>query len=281
MFDREAIEALAESQAIDAANNAIGYAFGVADGEKARGLVALPSDHQVHDLEKHLPLRRRARGSMTTPDLAGFASYVTTHGERGCSVFVNTKLMRAIAVLNLGMPDAPGHADNIAVFDPPQLAAWRAMLKIAGDAVSQKALAEWLEDWASHINCFDEHGNHVAAAHAVAAVRKITIENLRRLESTQGQLSEQRSAFESVGAKDTDKLPVTVSFTAEPHVGFDTRTVSMRLSILTGGDKPALRLRIVNAEQMEQDIADELARRVTDAIGDATPVYLGGYAADR
>lgn len=277
MFDREAIEVLQEGCAIDEANNALS---GSADSFH---VVALPSDYQTHDLEQYLPNRRRMRGTMTTPSLASFANYTQEHAEHGATVFIDSESMKASAVLNLGMPDAPGHADNRALLAPHKTAAYEALSKIQGSPRGQKDVAEFLEDWVGHIECFRE-SELVAPNKAIAAIRSVTIEALRKLENTEQQLSASRSTFESVSATSTHPLPTTIYFKCLAYADLSERTFVLRLGVLTSNDKPSIVLRIAKLEEHQEDMAQELATRIIDAVatdGNEISVLVGSYAAAR
>ena len=87
MLDREAIQELAQSEAIAAAQVAVDAALG--DG-KTHGIAALPEHWLIHDLEERLPLRRRARGTMSTARLVDFAAYVDALRQDGAAAFVQS-----------------------------------------------------------------------------------------------------------------------------------------------------------------------------------------------
>lgn len=270
MFTKEAIQELTKAQAISAAAEA------VTNHEEA--LVALPTDFALHDLEKYMDTRRRARGVMNTPNVIDFAKYVTDNKEAGAAVFIQQDSMTAIAVLNLGTPDAPGHADNLAKLAPKKTAAYSALKGVAtGVAHKQQTVAEFLEDWPGQVQCFNDEGV-ISPAKAIAAVRKITIESLKKLESAEAQLSASRSAFESVQATSTEPLPTTIYFKTIPFHGLEERNFVLRLGVVTSGDKPAVTLRIVNQEQHDEDMAVELASLVSSAVTDL-PVLIGDYTA--
>lgn len=277
MISKEAIEALCKAEAITAATKAVL----AAESDSVATVVALPNDFKLHDIETHLQLRRRARGKMSTSVLADFAAYAKTHSEAGASVLVNPKRMVATAVLNLGTPDAPGHADNLAVLQYERTAAYRALLLIAnGVGQKQATVAEFLEDWPGLIQCFDGNAQ-LTPPRAIAAIRKISIESMKKLESSAQQLSESRSAFEEIQAKSggADPLPTTIYFNCAPYQGLQERQFVMRLSILTGGSTPAIALRIAKEEEHEEEMAEEMATQVREALADIdTPVYLGDYA---
>lgn len=273
MFTKEAIQELSKAQAISAASNALAH---VNDSDLAT--VALPNDFNVHDFEKFLLVRRRARGIMVTSNAPDFASYVDKHAEIGVCIFIQQDKMTAVAVLNMGTPAAPGHTDNTATLAPKKTAAYTALKSIAtGTGCTQQKMAEFLEDWPTQITCFNDAGV-ITPPKAIAAIRKITIENLKKRENSEAQLSASKSAFESVTATSTEPLPTTIYFRTVPFHGLQAREFVLRLGILSGGDKPAVNLRIINQEQHDEDMAVELAELVKAAITDL-PVLIGEYAA--
>lgn len=272
MFDKEAIEALQHGSGIREARSAVNAAF---EGD---GFVALPNHFQKHDLEAWLRHRRRARGVMTTNALKDFAAYTKAHSEAGASVFVNANDMTAIAVLNLGTPDIPGHADNSAKLQQRKTAAYQALIAHAsGKPLTQTVAAEFLEDWPELIECFNDAGP-IKLPKAIGAIRKLTIEAMRKLESSEQSLGASKSAFESVQATSADPIPTTIYFQCLPYQDLPERLFVLRLGVQTGGDKPAIVLRIVKAEQHAEEMANELADLVRDSLGGTLPVMIGEYA---
>lgn len=275
MFDKEAIQALSKADAINAAVNALDSAINGGDGA-----AALPEDFRIHDFEGYMPTRRRARGVMTTEALGDFATYTAAHAEAGATVFVDQNAMRATAVLNLGTPEKPGHADNCARYAPPYLAAYGAMLQLNGRPLSQQDAAEFLEDWPGYWSAIHDGEAMSNPGAVIAAVRNITIEALRKAESSVGQLSASNSLIDQIKATSgANKLPTHIYFKCVPYIGFNDRMFVLRLSIHTGEKAPSLKLRIVNREQHLEELGQELAEKVRQAIGDTLPVHLGAYTA--
>lgn len=272
MFDASAIKELGQSEAIKAANESVTNA-----AENAH-IVGLTNDFSLHDLEKYLPNRRRARGTMSTNSIENFAEYTEKHAEVGTSVFITAETMKAVAVLNLGSPSAPGHADNTAVLELKQTAPYKAMIGIASIARSQQNIAEFMEDWISHIVCQSNDGTVLEPKKAIAAIRSISIENLRKMEADVEQFSETRSALDSVKATSKETLPSSIDFTCEPRYFLKQRTFRMRLSILTGNSAPTLTLRIIKLEEHEEQMAEEMRELIVGAIKDKKiPVLVGSY----
>jgi uncharacterized protein YfdQ (DUF2303 family) len=270
MFDKQAIQLLQDGAAIKQASDAI---LGVTDA----GAVALPEQFKLHDLEPFMHNRRRMRGVMSTHALSDFATYVQNHAENGATVFVDADEMSATAVLNLGEPEAPGHTDNRAKVQLKKTAAYSALkVHTNGQAISQTKAAELLEDWPGEIRCFNDQGD-ITQPKAIAAIRKLSIESMRKLESSEQSLSASKSAFEQVQATSSDPIPTTIYFTCEPYHGLESRQFVLRLGILTGGDKPSISLRIVKQELHDEEMANEFADLARQAIGSELPVLIGSY----
>lgn len=272
MFDKDTLTALQEHKAIESAQKALAFAH-----QDSNDLAALPSDYKLHNLEQYLPTRRRARGIMTTNDLESFIGYTVAHSEAGASVFIEAESMSAFAVLNLGIPNEPGHADNKAKLKLNRTAAFTALISIAtGQPYKQSTVAEFLEDWPDQIKCINDAGD-IAPPKAIAAIRKLTIETMRKLESEEQALSQSRSAFESVQATSKDPIPTTILFKCQPYSDLAERTFAIRLTVQTGGDKPAITLRVVKAEQHNEEMAAELAALIIRGFEGGTPVLVGSY----
>lgn len=246
----------------------------------SHGIVALPNHFTERDLERYLPERSRLRGTMNTHIAGDFGKYVATAIETGAKIFVDETTMSATAVLNLGTPEHPGHADNLAVLTCKKTAAYAVLRKIAdGSPRTQTDVAEFLEDWAHSIQCDKGIDTaNIPVTHAIAAVRAITIEGLARARHEDQSLSANKTTFESIEAKSEQPIPTFIDFSCHPYVGFDDRTFTMRLGILTEG-KPRLTLRIVRQEEHDEEMGDELANKLRGVIGDAIPVLLGKYQA--
>lgn len=271
MFDKDSLALLQQAQAITNANTAIVAALA------AGGVISTPGDFSTQDLEKFMPQRRRARGTMETSVVADFAKYTKANKEVGAAVFIDSESMAALAVLNLGIPEKPGHADNRAKLTCKRTAAYTALRAIAnGQGRTQQNVAEFFEDWPGYLEFFTETGE-VTPPKAIAAVRKITIEELKKQGTEVAQLSANRSAFESVSASSVEPIPTTIYFKCQPFADLEDRVFVLRLSILTGASVPAIALRITKQEQHDEEMAQELAKLVGDAVTDL-PVLIGKYS---
>ena len=144
---------------------------------------------------------RDALAAVRTGTVAGFAAYVGKHhSSDATTVFVDADTLQAVAVLNLGTPTEPGHADDTATLKPKATAAYSALLAHAsGQPLAQRQAAEFLEDWQAAITCAKD-GTPVPVPQAIDAVRSITIDAQRKGTNTEQSLGATRGVFESIQA---------------------------------------------------------------------------------
>ena len=186
--------------------------------------------------------------------------------------------MRAIAVINMGTADAPGHADDTAEYKPTQTAAYAAVLGAHGKSsrFNQREMAEWLEDWIDELEFFNA-AEALDKRHAITAVRNVDIAAATKHNYSVEALSESRSAFDSVTASSATLLPTMLYFKCQPYTDLDERNFVLRLHLHLSGDKPQFSVTIQRLEQHRQEMAAELAAKVRAALP-GMPVFVGTYA---
>ncbi len=230
-------------------------------------------NNQVVSIEHLQEGRSRFRGSLKTSLLSEFVAYLKRHPVG--AGFIDADNMTATAFLNLGTKDNPGHADWQAHLDLKATAAYRAIRSIEGSPLSQKQMAEWIEDWSTHLSAMKD-GQTIGINVALAAIREISIEAKKNVTSTDRDFGASRSSMEEIEARAKGGLPTHLRFGCHPYPGFRHRDFNLRLSVITG-DSPALKLRIVGKEQVEEDIAQEFKALLLEEIGESAELTIGTF----
>ncbi|MBI6406303.1 MULTISPECIES: YfdQ family protein [Proteus] len=243
--------------------------------------IVLPNDFKVSSLENLQEGRFRFRGEMKTTSISDFVKYSIKNAvEEGVSCFIDADEMSAETIFNIGTIGEPGHADNTALVKLKQTAPFSALLKIDGVKYRQKELAEWLEDWRDYLMAFDAEGNVLDIKQAISAVRRITIESTRSAEHEDHDFSAKRSVLENVEARSKDVMPTAFQFTCTPYDELKERSIKLRYSVLTGGDVPVLVLRIVQLENLEEQIAQEFRNLLCDEFDESEiETFIGKFSA--
>jgi uncharacterized protein YfdQ (DUF2303 family) len=248
--------------------------------------IVLTGDQKVQSLEPFQLQRARYRGQLRTNSLADFASYVKAAVPAGVAQavgFVNVEKMAATVYFNLGTVDQPGHGDWMATLTMQATAAFSAMLAIDGKKFGQAELIEWLEDWSDVLvadfdSSVDIARNTNTLTKAIAALRKLKITAKGESTHNHGDFKGSSSTLEEVEASSQDVLPIGFRLAAEPYEGLSLRSFFLKLSVLTGGDKPQLVLRWKRKESQIEEIAREFKHVLGDQLGEVTPLTIGTFS---
>ena len=241
-------------------------------------LAALPENFAIHSLERYLYGRARYRAALETKHIASFAAYHQEHGEHA-PVFINPDAMSALAIFNLGDIESPGHGDDTASLRLEKTAPFKAYLAITQNGPhSQKAIAEWVEDWRDHISAVGTDDTAIPVVTLAATLRNIDIEAARNVNSTAGDFSASRSAMESIEAKSTvGKLPKVVIFRCSPYHGLPEQDFRFRVTINTGDDKVKFSAQRIQEEADTEATAEMFTHVIATALADDTTILQGTF----
>lgn len=229
-------------------------------------LIVVPQGFEIANLEQYMEHRDSYRASFSTKSISDFAEYCQEFDKEGAKCFVNSDRMYAKSTFDLGTEDAPLHQRHRATLQLDKTAAYRSLLSIDGDHVSQKAAANFVEDWSDNIVVRTSNGEVMTNQQAAKRLREVTIEQVSSLESNVGDFGESMSAMEKIEAKNQELIPSEIEFTCDPFHGLCKRAFTVRVSIITGGSKPEIGLRIIKLEAQEEDMADEFKDILVNAF---------------
>lgn len=235
-------------------------------------IAILPKDFVIHNLEPYQISRNRYRGLFATTSLTDFATYTNVWDADAC--YIDAECMTAVSILNQGTQDAPGHCDHRASLTLQRSAPYRALIKINSERLTQRALAEWLEEWR---DCLQHDEQQVKQM--IAAVRRLTITAKAEQTRAEGNFCTSKAALESIDAKGADaELPQLIAFNCIPYESLSEHTFIMRLSLITGDSAPLLCVRILQHEAAIEQIAQDFKDTLRDLIsGEKTDIYIGRF----
>lgn len=242
-------------------------------------IAALPDNIKLHNLEKFQAQRARFRGALSTNSLTDFANYVTGRNGQTAKGFIDQDAMACAVFFNLGDETAPGHADDTATLKLKPTAAYTALSQLAGKKLSQKELAEWMEDWRANLTATDPQDATLSIVQAIAAVRNITIKATAERTTVEGNFAANRSAMDAIEAASQDTLPAKLHFNIVPYEGLNQRVFTLALSVLTSEDKPTLKPRWVGEELQREEIAKEFKTVLAKEVGGSATLLLGSFNA--
>lgn len=274
-MDRSAIEAIGQL-AIDAQQ-----ANRLNTDTPAIVLTDLGGSQHIQSLEAFQPGRSRYRGDFTTQHITDFAKHVAIQGEsdlEGHQGFIDTDAMSAKVFFNLGDHEHPGHGDHTATLKLKPTAAYAALLGVVNRQLDQRTLHDFVEDWRDMITpVYDGEADRSRMANALASIRDVTVETARKVNHVERDMGTTRCAMESVDAKSSLTLPSGFQLLLDPYADLPSRLFRLRLGVITGNDKCALTLRIQQAEQLTEQIAEDFRDALHDKLPDTCTLVLGKF----
>lgn len=235
----------------------------------------LPEGAKIIDLEKYQVGRSRFRGVLSTNSLVDFSAYATERAIEGARGFIDQDEMTCTLIFNLGTDVAPGHADDRAVLRLKPSAGYKAVQAVPGRAMSQKDLSDWIEDWNASLSATDDAGQAMSIVKAIAAVRTITIKASSESDHAVSETRTSRSAMDQIEATSKETLPASLVFSVVPYEGLSVRDITLRVSVITSGAQPMLKLRWIAEELQREEIAREFKSVLDAQIGESAQLTLG------
>lgn len=240
-------------------------------------VVIVPQNFNVVDLERYQEGRNRFRGTFSTHSLADFSAYVVERAAPAARGFIDQDAMSCIVLFNLGTPEEPGHADDRAVLRLKASAAFAAVQAVCGQGLAQKAMSDWIEDWNQHLSATDESGAVMSTAKAIAAVRTITVKASSESDHAVSETRASRSTMDQIEASSKDTLPAWLDFKVIPFDGLGEQVIRLRVSVITSGSQPVLKLRWIGEEAQREAIAQEFKLVLEAGAGESAKLALGTF----
>lgn len=236
----------------------------------------LPKDCKVESLEHLLATPHRMRRVFTTQRLTDFLAYVAKEQRiNSTAVFVTNDGASAEAMIDYGTHDKPewaGHRAELAMQYTPEYAALAA---VCGKDLSQRDLLDWIEDW-NHILYPQIDDKEVTVAQAVAAISSVRIDKNGSRTHEEKNFGAARTAMEEIEARSKEgNLPNRFGVSCSVYPDTENRTITARLSLLTGDEKPRFRLRIMGLDAIKKDIAEEVQASIRAGLASGVRVFVG------
>lgn len=234
-------------------------------------VAVVPDSMKVESLEQFMEFRSFYAKKFSTPSIDDFIAYCEIYDREDAECYIDSEdpqRLEAVTIFDIGSLDNPEHKRHQATLRLKQTAAFAAIMNLNGRKLSQKDASEFIEDWKDFISLTDQEGDEVSAVAGANKIRSITIEAARNISSEVGDFSEEMTAAERIEAKHSGagSLPAFMAFTFIPYNSFNPYSFEVRLSVLTGGDKPAISFRIMQLESCLETIAEEFKEKLVQAF---------------
>lgn len=221
-------------------------------------VIATPAGVELRSLEPYLDFPIRNKNKFTTGTPTAFNEYANEYADDNSVLFIDDDKIRALAIFDYGTKSAANWKNNTALYAPEGQPEYEALLRINRQRLSQKTMAEFIEDYGYCIEGIDSKGDKLFYETLSQLIRNIKMLHTSHREHAVEDYSAGMTAMETIDAKSKDgALPQGFIMTCSPHEEFEERAFSVRFSISTDKDNPRLIPRIISLDQHKQEMIAE------------------------
>lgn len=246
-------------------------------------VVYLDGNARIHDLEEFQPLKRRMTGHFATTSFLALAQFAQSTIDSSLktenpSCFIGNN-GNAKLIFNYGDIGNPLHQDLSASIQLNTTPVFDAISRLKDSRLSQRELAEFIEDFNDYVTALDASGNEINLNVAIGAIRNMTIESNKSVNQESTDFKDTSSAFASVEAKFKDATPAYLSFDIPAFNEIDNRTFIFRISVITSDEKIKLALRCPKWDEVIESINIEFQEKLTKDLKPlSVKTFIGNWA---
>jgi uncharacterized protein YfdQ (DUF2303 family) len=135
-----------------------------------------------------------------------------------------------------------------------------------------------MEEWGGFVEFYDGDGAVVNLSRAINSIRKMTIEQIKKVESSVGGMKHTKSSLDDIEAKGAE---VTIhGFRALEFSYYDelpSMPIDVKFDMITRNDNITLKPRVIGDERNKLALREELASVLVEEITGLEHVYLGSF----
>lgn len=229
----------------------------------------LIDDRDRQDARAERPIRRR--GTATLTRAASFSDYVTAHSEPGAEVgpalFANDDAHMVQAVFNGPGPGTAGWGDDRAVLSLVTTQQWDDWTGMHGVPLTQKVLAEFLEEHLSQVVAPDG-ATLLEMVTTFEAMTNVEIQSVTRLTNGTRQLVWKETTTAKAGQTGEAEFPDAFLLELVPFEGMAPVTVGVRLRYSVTRDRGlSLTFLLDDTNVILRNAFDVILNAVEQAVG--------------
>ena len=245
-------------------------------------IFVMPSSFKVVNAEGTNLHRDRFRGSYETKSIPDFLEYVKLHGEVVADTkgFIDTTNdeFTAKAFFNLTIGDLAGHADDVAILTLEQTPEFAALTKIENVKIKQRALSDFVEDWAHVLTPFDANGVAIETKKALNSIRNVKISRNVDINSSVHDSGRALSAAEQVElVGQSESLPSFFTLRTSAYHGLSTRELDIRFIRSDNDNEPVFTLQIIRRAQVMENLATDFKHTIAAELQDYGTFLIGTF----
>jgi len=205
-----------------------------------------------------------------TSSIDDFVAYIKHHQDLldNSFCYVDQDRMKAEVIFDEGVPGKPDDKNHTSTLQLQRTEAYNALRSMHGEKLSQKEVADWLQDWKNNLTCSYE-SVEIGFSAALKAVRDMTVEKARSRRSVIGDASQSMSAMEEIEAKSEYILPDLFIFKCAQFHGLPEQAFGIHMSIDFGqGECFQFKFRVASYDLLKEQASKSFKEVLTEKLAE-------------
>lgn len=257
----ENVNTILENSALNFANDKL---------DQSKDVLFINHETKIADLEKYSKTKRRMNGSFETNSIAALAEFAVSTIKESSEIDTPSCFVgedgKASLFFNFGSIENPLHQDLTGSVSLKKTAIFKAIENLKDEQLTQRELAEFIEDFNDYIVALDKNGEEILQSSAIAAIRDMSIEAQRNVGQKSEDYRDESSAFASVEAKFKGATPAYLKFNIQPFSEMSEYQFIFRISVLTTNDRINLTLRCARWDEILEAVNVEFQEKLTEKL---------------
>ena len=215
--------------------------------------IIVPPGHTVESFEKLLPKPLRLKESLKIQNVTSFVDYFQLFANDATLIFADEAAATIKAVFDYHQPNSPSHCEHSATLKLVHSDEWKAWLTNDGKSLTQRQMAEFIEDNIKDVVSPDG-ATLLEVAKTLQATKKLGFRSSQELHNGQIQLTYNEEIDGQAGPTGQLQIPKEIVIGLRVYKGQEGYQVTARLRYRIGdGGQLSFSYHINNVEKILED----------------------------
>lgn len=197
--------------------------------------VILPPGHSMQSFEKLLPKPLRLKEHLQIQNVSSFVDYFQLFANDATIIFANEEAATITAVFDYHKPNNPSHCEHKATLKLVHSDEWKAWVNNNGKGLSQRSMAEFIEDNIKDV-VKPDGATLLEIAKTLQATKKLAFRSSQELQNGQVQLTYNEEIEGQAGATGQLQIPKEIVIGARVYKGQEAYQLTARLRYRIDGN---------------------------------------------
>lgn len=231
------------------------------------GVVIVPQGYILQSTEQFLPEPKSFRGNYSTNNLPDFIEYLVGNKTNATAIFIGDD--KVVGVIDCGDAESPQWGKHTATLSLKKTPEYAAMLEAIRRKHNQKDFIDFVQDHGHVIMFADDEDVEISFVEGLRGLRKLSVSSLTNKSQQLTDFSTSMSLDSATTVKNgSEKSVAAALLKTSGYNDLDEKIIKCPLRYSVEGQDIVIGIRIMQAAQFEQQLANEIAEKIKEGLPD-------------